>query len=246
MPDGSGSAVASADPASSTGRPPAPGDERLRLILVTDRASAGTRTVCDVVAAALEGGVRAVQLRNKGDSPRELLEAGRELRALTGEAGALLIVNDRLDLALALGADGVHLGPNDLPIAAARRVAGPDFLIGRSADDPTIARAAERDGVDYIGCGTVYPTSTKPDAGATIGLTGLERVCRAVRVPVVAIGGITVERSAEVARTSASGIAVVHAVMAADDPAAAARSLLAPWESISTRRPPGRPRLRRR
>lgn len=201
----------------------------LRLLVLTDARLAAPRGVVDVVARALAGGTRAIQLRNKGDSPRELLAVGRELRALTREAGALLFVNDRLDVALALEADGVHVGPHDLPVAVVRAHSPAGFLIGRSADDPTVARRAVDDGADYIGCGTVYPTSTKADAGATIGLAGLAAVVRAVSVPVVGIGGITVERAPAVAKAGAAGIAVVGAVMAAADPEEAARRLLAPF-----------------
>jgi thiamine-phosphate pyrophosphorylase len=124
----------------------------------------------------------------------------------------------------------VHLGPDDLPVASARRAAPPGFLIGASADDPDLARRLVADGAGYIGCGTVYATTTKPDAGEIIGLEGLERVARAVEVPVVGIGGITVERAAEVAqKTSAAGVAVVGAVMCAADVSGVVRGLLAPW-----------------
>lgn len=203
--------------------------EALRVLVLTDRRLAAPRDVSQVVRAALAGGVRAIQLRNKGDSARELVEAGRSLREATRACGALLFVNDRLDVALALEADGVHLGPHDLPVAAVRACAPPGFLIGRSADDPDVARAAVAEGADYIGCGTVYPTTTKADAGDVIGLAGLERVARAVPVPVVAIGGITVERAAEIPATGAAGVAVVGAVMAAPDPTAAVQALLRPF-----------------
>lgn len=214
--------------------------DRLRLIVVTDAAAAAPGTVEDVVAAALRAGAPAIQLRDKNATAAELLRTARALRGPTRAAGALLFVNDRLDVALAAEADGVHLGEDDLPVAVARRVAPPGFLIGRSADDPALARRSADEGADYVGCGTVYPTSTKPDAGAVIGLDGLERVAAAVPVPVVAIGGITSARAAEIAvRTSAAGVAVVGAVMAAPDPEEAVRSLLAPWEARrgSTQRP---------
>lgn len=198
----------------------------LRVLVITDRRLAGARGVAGVVEAALSAGARAVQLRNKGESARQLLAVGSELRALTRKVNALLFVNDRLDVALALEADGVHLGPDDLPVAAARAVAPPGFLIGRSADDPEVARRAVAEGADYIGCGTVYATTTKADAGEVIGLEGLGRVAAAVRVPVVGIGGITVARAAEVARTGAAGVAVVGAVMSAADPAGAVRALM--------------------
>ncbi len=198
----------------------------LRLVVVTDRALAAPRTLEEVVAAAMAGGAGAVQLRNKGEPPRELLDLGRDLRALTREAGVLLFVNDRLDVALAIGADGVHLGPDDLPVSVARQVVHGGFLIGRSCDEPEVARRLVDEGADYIGCGAVYPTATKPDAGPVIGLEGLRRVVEAVHVPVVAIGGITVERAEEVASTGAAGAAVVGAVMAAEDPEVACITML--------------------
>jgi thiamine-phosphate diphosphorylase len=204
-------------------------DERLRLVVVTDTDLAAPRAVVDVVGEALRAGAPAIQLRNKGDSARDLFEVGRLLRERTLAAGALLFVNDRLDVALALRADGVHLGPDDIPVAAARRHAPAGFLIGYSADEPGAARRAIEEGADYLGCGTVYPTSTKQDAGETIGPTGLASVVRAVAAPVVGIGGITGDRAAEVAATGAAGIAVVGAVMRAPDVAETVRRLLAPW-----------------
>jgi thiamine-phosphate pyrophosphorylase len=203
--------------------------ERLRLVVVTDGPLAAPRAVEEVVSRALEGGARAVQLRNKGDGARDLFTLGRTLRRLTRAAAALLIVNDRLDVALALEADGVHVGPEDLPVAAVRAVAPAGFLVGRSARDPEVARRAVLDGADYVGCGSVYPTSTKGDVGGIIGLDGLRRVVASVEVPVLAIGGITAERAPEVATTGAAGIAVVGAVMRAPDPAAAVRALLDPF-----------------
>lgn len=204
---------------------------RLGLVVITDAGLAHPRSVNEVISLALSAGAPAIQIRNKGDSPRQLVELGRALRTATREAGALLFLNDRMDLALAVEADGVHLGPNDLPVRAVRRIAPPGFLIGRSADDPDVARQAVEDGADYIGCGTVYPTSTKRDAGEVIGLDGLLRVVRAVSVPVVAIGGITTDRAAEVAAAGAAGVAVVGAVMAAADPVAAVRRLREPFIS---------------
>lgn len=204
---------------------------RLRLIVITDAALAAPRSVVDIVRLAIDAGAPAIQLRDKEASARELLAVAEESRALTREAGALLFVNDRLDVALAAGADGVHLGDDDLPVAAARAVVPSGFLIGRSADTPEAARTAESDGADYVGCGTVYATGTKPDAGEVIGLEALDAVARSVRIPVVGIGGITVARSAELARTAASGVAVVGAVMGAEDPGGAVRGLLAPWQS---------------
>ncbi len=206
-------------------------ERALRVLVVTDRRLAGARDVREIVNQALDAGAQAVQLRNKGDSPRELLDVGRDVRAMTRARGALLFVNDRVDIALALEADGVHVGPHDLPVADVRRIVPPGFLIGRSADEPDVAKRAADDGADYIGCGTVWATATKADAGAVIGIHGLIAVVRAVSVPVVAIGGITVERAAEVARTGAVGVAVVGAVMAANDPGTAVRGLLGAFEA---------------
>jgi len=199
---------------------------RLRLIVVTDRVTARPREVGDVVDAALSAGAPAVQLREKALPPRDVLPLARRLRAATQAAEALFFVNDRLDLALAVGADGVHLGPDDLPVEAARRIAPPGFLIGYSADKPATARGAVAAGADYIGCGTVFPTSTKKDAGSVIGRDGLAAVVRAVAAPVVAIGGITPARAPGVFRAGAAGCAVVSAVMSAPDPARAVHELL--------------------
>lgn len=198
---------------------------RLRLIVVTDRDLARPREVIEVVGEALRAGAPAIQLREKALPPRDTLPLARRLRADTRATGALFFINDRLDLALAVGADGVHLGPDDLPVAAARRIAPTGFLIGYSADEPDAARAAVADGADYIGCGAVFPTSTKSDAGRAVGLGALATVVAAVEAPVVAIGGIDAARARGVFRVGA-GCAVVSAAMADRDPGGAVRSIL--------------------
>ena len=203
----------------------------LRLIVITDATIAAPRPVVDVVRAALQAGAPAIQLRMKDASARELLAAAMELRNHTRAACALLFLNDRLDVALAAGADGVHLGPDDLPVAAARAAVPADFLIGFSTDDPVVASRAETEGADYIGCGAVFGTTSKDVGGEAIGLTRLAEVARAVTIPVVGIGGIDVGNVAEVARTGASGAAVIGAVMKAQDPVTAVRALLAPFGS---------------
>jgi len=205
---------------------PAP---RLRLIVITDRGLAAPRSVVEVVQAALAAGAPAIQLRDKTASARELHEAGRALLPLVHAAGAFLFVNDRVDVALSLEADGVHVGPDDLPVAALRGVVPAGFLIGTSTDEPDTARALVAAGADYIGCGTVYATTSKPDAGEAIGLERLDAVARAVEAPVVGIGGITAERSREVAGTGATGVAVVSEVMRARDVHATVVALLEPW-----------------
>jgi thiamine-phosphate diphosphorylase len=204
-------------------------DRALRLIVITDRELAAPSYPIDVARAALAAGARAIQLRDKRAPSRDLLEQARRLRELTHAHDALLFVNDRLDVALASRADGVHLGPTDLTVADVRAVAPKGFIIGASTDDPFEARAATEAGADYIGCGTVYPTRSKADAGRVIGLDGLRRVVDAVDVPVVGIGGIGPEQAREVAGTGAAGIAVIGAVMSASHPGRVVAALLEPW-----------------
>lgn len=160
-----------------------------------------------------------------------LAEQARALAPVVQGAGALLFINDRLDVAMATGADGVHLGPDDLPIAAARGVTPSGFIIGASTDDPGEAQRLVAAGADYIGCGTVYHTSSKADAGSDIGLEGLSRVVRAVDAPVVGIGGITPGRAADVAGTGAAGLAAIGALTRAEHIGEAVRTLLRPWSA---------------
>lgn len=201
--------------------------ERLALYVITDRGLARGRDEVEIARAALRGGATALQLRGKDRDARPLCELGRALLLESRAAGALLFVNDRLDVAQAIGADGVHLGQEDLPCAEARRIAGPGLLIGVSAESPTLAQAAERDGADYLGTGAVYATSSKADAGAPIGVAGLAAVVAATRLPVVAIGGIGIANAAPCIAAGACGVAVISAVVGADDPEAAARELAA-------------------
>jgi thiamine-phosphate pyrophosphorylase len=202
----------------------------LRLIVITDRGLAAPRDVLTIVQAALDAGAPAIQLRDKSATAADLLRQARTLLPRTRAAGALLFINDRLDVALAAGADGVHLGPDDLPVTAARRTAPPGFLVGCSTDDPDVARRAEADGADYIGCGAVFGTRTKTEVGTErIGVQRLDEVAAAVTIPVVGIGGITTGNVAGVAASRAAGAAVVSAVMGAADPAAAVTALLGLW-----------------
>jgi thiamine-phosphate pyrophosphorylase len=201
-------------------------EDRLRLIVVTDPDCGKGRAVVEVVRAALRGGAPAIQLRMKDAPAREMAAVARLLLADTRAADALLFVNDRMDVALAVGADGAHLGQDDLPAAAARRIAPPGFLIGLSAETPELARQAEADGADYVGVGPVYATGSKADAGDAVGTTRIVQVVSAVRIPVVGIGGITIANAGEVVRAGAAGVAVIGAVMRAGDPEAATRALL--------------------
>lgn len=199
---------------------------RLGLVLVTDPSCGEGRSMMEVVEAALGAGTPAVQLRWKDAPAREMADLARALLARTRAAGALLFVNDRLDVALAAGADGVHLGQDDLPAAAARRISPAGFLIGVSAESASLARRAEADGADYVGVGPVHPTGSKADAGESVGVERIAEVAAAVRIPVVGIGGITAENAPAARCAGAAGVAVISAVMRAADPAAAARALM--------------------
>ncbi|MDI3317618.1 MAG: thiamine phosphate synthase [Bacillota bacterium] len=206
---------------------------RLAVYVITDREQAerqGGRKLLDVCRAALEAGAGTLQLRGKGWSGRELYELGLALRRLTEEAGALFLVDDRVDVAQAVRADGVHVGQDDLPARVARAILGPGAIVGVSAATPEEARRAEADGADYVGAGSVWPTGSKADAGAPIGLEGLRAVVAATRLPVVAIGGVDAGRAREARAAGAAGVAVISAVMAAPDPARAVRELLAGTE----------------
>jgi thiamine-phosphate pyrophosphorylase len=199
------------------------------LYVITDARLSRGRTHLDVVRDAILGGATVVQYREKGATTRRMVEEARALLELCREAGVPLIINDRVDVALAVGADGVHLGVDDMPVGIARRLLGPDKLIGHSPETLEQVRASEADGADYLGVGSVFGTATKPDAGPPIGLVGLERVIAAVSIPVVGIGGITAQNAAQVIRAGAAGAAVISAVVAAEDVEAAARRL---WERI--------------
>ena len=205
------------------------------MTVITDEVLARPRALSGVVREALAGGAPTIQLRLKSASARELLEAAQTLMPVVRSAGALFIVNDRLDVALAAGADGVHLGPDDLPVKDVRRVAdarsgvADTFIVGYSTDTTDEAARAEAEGADYLGVGAVYATANKSDAGDVIGLKGLRRVVKAVSIPVVAIGGIPPERAPAVAKTGACGSATIGAVMSAAEPAEAVRELLLPF-----------------
>lgn len=206
--------------------------DRLRLIVVTDPDCGAGRTVVDVVRAALRGGAPAIQLRMKDASARQMAEAARAVLAETRAAGALLFINDRVDVAVAVQADGAHVGQDDLPVAGARRVAPPGFLLGVSAETVELARAAQADGADYVGVGPVYTTGSKADAGDAVGTERIAQIAAAVRIPVVGIGGITAGNAPPVLSAGAAGVAVISAVMRAPDTEAAVRALLTPFPAL--------------
>lgn len=191
--------------------------EQLRLYVLTDRDLSRGRSDREIVEAAIAGGATAIQLRWKTGTLSEALEVGRELREICSRAGVLFIVNDRVDLALALNADGVHLGEHDLPPREARRIAGDRLLIGYSPPTLTEAIQAERMGVDYLGVGPVFVTSTKADAGLPVGTDRIREVTRLVSIPVVGVGGISSSNAPDVIMAGADGVAVISSVVAADD-----------------------------
>ncbi|MCS7221109.1 MAG: thiamine phosphate synthase [Anaerolineae bacterium] len=195
------------------------------VYVITDRRTAGGRSVLDIVRAAIRGGATVVQLREKEASTRAIIELGQALLEITRAAGIPLIVNDRVDVALAIGAEGVHVGQDDMPAAMARQLIGPDRILGVSARTVEEAIRAEQDGADYLGAGDVFGTPTKPDAGPPIGVEGLRQIVRAVSIPVVAIGGVTPQNASAAIEAGAVGVAVISAVMGAPDPEAAARRL---------------------
>lgn len=197
------------------------------LYLVTDRPACRGRDLVEVVAAAVRGGVSLVQLREKDCETREFLALARRVKALLDPLGVPLIINDRLDVALACGAAGVHVGQKDMHPADVRRLAGPDLVLGLSVNTLDEAREAEGLDLDYLGAGPVFPTATKADAGPAWGLDGLAGLRRFTARTLVGIGGIGAANAREVARAGADGLAVVSAVCSAPDPEAAACEILA-------------------
>ncbi len=198
----------------------------LSIYIITDRSAGRARVHEEVATAAIAGGATVVQLREKTLATRQFLEVAVRTRDATRRAGLPLIINDRVDVALAVDADGVHVGPDDMPVGVARRLLGPDRIIGASAGTVAEAVEAERDGADYLGVGSVFATPSKADAGAPIGTRTVQAIVRAVRIPVVGIGGITPDNAAAVIDAGAAGVAVISAVANADDISAAVRHLV--------------------
>lgn len=194
------------------------------LCLVTDRDLAGGRSLAEVVSAALRGGVTMVQLREKSASTRAFLEEAGALRRLLDGTGVPLIINDRVDVALAVGADGVHVGQSDMPVEIVRALIGPTKLVGLSITDAAEINRADANAADYLGIGPVHPQATKPDASTPLGIGGFGRLRALSSKPVLAIGGIKPKDVDLLLAEGADGFAVVSAIMAAADPEAAARA----------------------
>lgn len=196
------------------------------LYLITDRNQTGSMRLIDVVEDALKGGVKGVQLREKDLSSRELYELAYDLRKLTAKYDARLIINDRVDIALAVDADGVHLGMNSLPIHRVRKLIGNSRMIGLSCHNQVNAIMAQENGADFITFGPVYYTPSKANYGKPVGIDKLEMVSHLLEIPVFALGGIKFDNIKEVIATGASGISLVSAIIASDDPKSEAARMI--------------------
>jgi thiamine-phosphate pyrophosphorylase len=203
-------------------KPPLPWD----VYLVTDRAFSKGRSTLEIVRSAVRGGVSVVQLREKDLSTRRFFEEGARLADFLRAAGVPLIINDRIDLALALKADGVHLGRDDMPLKVAREILGPDPIIGLSVNHPSHIDEEAVSLADYLAISPVFFTSTKNDITQPWGLEGLREARSLTDLPLVAIGGVNLTNAREVTAAGADCVAVVTAIVSADDPAEAARRLL--------------------
>jgi len=195
------------------------------LYLVTDRKLARGRPTLDIVKAAVQGGVTCVQLREKECSTLDFIEQALTIKDFLKARAVPLIINDRMDVALAIEADGVHLGQTDMPLATAKKIIGNSMIIGISAESLEDAVAAEKGGADYLGVSPIYATPTKNDTAPPLGLAGLRAVREAVKLPLVGIGGLNRDNAAAVIKNGGDGVAVVSAIVAADDPAAAAGNI---------------------
>jgi len=199
------------------------------LYLILDPHAAHGRPLREILIQAVAGGARLFQYRDKQASMRDAYRRALELRRLAAEHGALFLVNDRCDLALAIQADGVHLGQRDLPVAKARALLGPTRIIGLSTHGPAEVAAAPADIVDYLGFGPIYSTESKPDHEPVVGLAGLRQVRSLTALPIFAIGGVTATSVEDLRQAGADGVAVLSAVCGAADVAAAVREFTTTW-----------------
>lgn len=204
------------------------------VYVITDRFVNPNRSHLDIARAAVAGGASVLQLRDKEATTRQLLEWARAIRDLTMRTETLFIINDRVDIALAADADGVHLGDDDMPVPIARRLLGAGKIIGRSVANEEEALRAVAEGADYVSIGSVFSTSTKPDAGEPVGLETVKHVRQVLppNYPLVAIGGINLQNAAAVFEAGADAIAVVSAVACADDPVEVVRQFQRLWTKI--------------
>ncbi|MEN1759964.1 thiamine phosphate synthase [Anoxynatronum sibiricum] len=200
-----------------------------RLYLVTDRTITGEACFLDKVHQALAGGVTLLQVREKEAETKDFYEITCALKKLAAPFGVPVIVNDRLDIAMAADADGLHIGEGDLPVEVVRRCLGTNKILGYSAGSPEAAIYGEKMGADYIGAGAVFPTGSKKDAGTAIGLKTLEEVVGSVAIPVVGIGGISTANLSQVKATGVAGVSLISSVLGHPQPEAAAKELILQW-----------------
>ncbi len=196
-----------------------------RLHVLTDTVLQSRFSHLELARMAIKGGADTIQFRQKVGATREMIEIVRQLKQLCLDSGVTLIVNDRVDVAIAAEADGVHLGQDDFPLALARKLLGESRIIGGSAATLEEAQKCLAEGADYIGFGPVYPTASKADAGPVTGIKLLKHAVEIISLPIIAIGGLSVENTPEVIRAGARGIAVISAVCCHQDPEQATRAL---------------------
>jgi len=196
-----------------------------RFHVLTDTCLQTHFSHVELTGLAIAGGADTIQFRQKDGSTRQMIRVAELMQALCKKAGVPFIINDRVDIAIASHADGVHLGQDDFPIPLARKLLGEEAIIGGSAGSMEEARKCLAEGADYIGFGPVYPTTSKGDAGPAAGLGLLKQIVEAIPLPIIAIGGVTVDNTPPVMQTGVHGIAVISAVCCQNDPAEAARCL---------------------
>jgi len=197
-----------------------------RLCFIADSEAAAGRDILQLIAAAVEGGSTMIQLRGKKWTSRELLDVGMKAVRFLRQKNIPLIINDRVDIALACEVDGVHLGQDDMPLPYARKILGKDRIIGISVATPAEAEAAEKDGADYVGAGPVFGTLSKNDLGPLLGLEGLRAIRNKIKIPILAVGGISAANVADVIFAGADGVAVISAIAAAENPRRAAIEII--------------------
>jgi thiamine-phosphate pyrophosphorylase len=198
----------------------------ISLYVITDRRQSSGRGSEEIIKKALAGGATIIQLREKDISDRQLYEEGLRIKEIVKQSPAHFFINDRIDLVLALDADGLHLGQDDLPLPIARKLLGKEKIIGLSVKTPDEAEKGEKEGADYLAASGVFPTATKPDVGAVLGIAGLRKIKEATSLPLIAIGGINRDNAASVIEAGADGIAVISAVTTADDVTSCCRELI--------------------
>ena len=194
------------------------------VYLVTDHRNTNDEEFLNIIEEAIKGGTTIVQLREKTASTKEFYQLALKVKEITSKYDVSLLINDRIDIALAVDSDGVHIGQDDMPADIARKIIGKDKILGVSASTVAEAKKAEADGADYIGSGAVFPTATKDDADSVSKLQ-LKEIVHSIDIPVVAIGGITLENAASLKDTGIAGFSVVSAIMSADNPREASQKL---------------------